>query len=132
MNSPSNGNNKPTAASTLKSPDEIIKLSGRIFQILTNKQKRYLRMNRIKTFNEIIPTKFRENIPVKKDALYKPLLRLFRRQMKDLIKDYPSILWSFADQKECIWNMMHELKVPMEFMNLRGLHSIMLLIFSKI
>lgn len=89
-------------------------------------------MNRIKTFNQIIPTKFRENIPVKKDALYKPLLRIFRRYMKDLIKDYPSILWSFSEQKQCIWNLMHELRLPREFMTLKGLHSIMLLLFNKI
>jgi hypothetical protein len=69
---------------------------------------------------------------VKKDVLYKPLLRIFRNAIKDLNLDREDQFWDFERMKNNCWHLMHKLELPKEFMNLKGLHSMLLLLHSRI
>jgi hypothetical protein len=43
-----NGNGRRTASTTVRPPEDYLRISGKLFKVHTNKQKRVLRLNRIK------------------------------------------------------------------------------------
>ena len=73
---------------------------------------------------------------IKKDALYKPLLRKFRNFYRKLL-DAQGLskgchYWTADRMKKQIWKFMHQLELPRVFMDTRSLSMIMLIIFPTI
>jgi hypothetical protein len=68
--------------------------------------------------------------------LYKPLFRTFRT----ILRDHMLTVLKESDNAEAInmpireqaWLFMHEIKMPDEFLNLKSLHSMMLLLFARV
>ena len=40
-------------------------------------------------------------------------------------------MWSFSEQKANMWTMMHNINLPKEHLNLKGLHALVLLVSNK-
>ena len=73
---------------------------------------------------------------IKKDALYKPLLRKFRNFLRKLL-DVQGLskgchYWTADRMKKQIWKFMHLLELPRVFMDTRSLTMMMLIIFPTI
>ena len=74
---------------------------------------------------------------IKKDALYKPILRKFRGFLREQLnimglgKNYGSS-WSPVLTRKKIWRLMFELKLPEAFMNLKCLNMMILFIFPSV
>ena len=73
---------------------------------------------------------------IKKDALYKPLLRKFRHFYRKLL-DAQGLskgchYWTADRMKKQIWKFMHQLELPTMFLDTRSLSMMMLIIFPTI
>lgn len=73
---------------------------------------------------------------VKKDVLYKPLFRTFRTILRDhmltVLKESHNTDAINLPIREQTWLFMHEMKMPDEFLDLKSLHSMMLLLFPRV
>lgn len=69
---------------------------------------------------------------VKKDVLYKPLLRIFRNAIKEFFGDMGEGLWNLKQMKDNVWLIMENCELPKELMTEKSLHSLLYLIFSKV
>lgn len=69
---------------------------------------------------------------VKKDVLYKPLLRIFRNAIKEFVGDMGEGAWNLNQMKDNVWLVMENIDMPKDLMTEKSLHSLMYLIFSKV
>ena len=73
---------------------------------------------------------------IKKDALYKPLLRKFRNFLRKLL-DARGLskgchYWTSERMRRKVWKFMHVLELPQCFMDLKSLNMMMLMLFPTI
>lgn len=73
---------------------------------------------------------------IKKDALYKPLLRKFRNFLRKLL-DARGLskgchYWTSERMRRKVWKFMHVLELPKCYMDLKSLNMMMLLLFPTI
>ena len=76
------------------------------------------------------------HVKLKKDALYKPLLRKFRTFFRKLF-DCLGLSkgchhWSAARLRKQIWTFMHFLEIPTCFMDVKSLCSMTVLLFPTV
>ena len=73
---------------------------------------------------------------IKKDALYKPLLRKFRNFLRKLLDSRGLSkgchYWTAERMRRKVWKFMHELELPACFMDLKSLNMMMLMLFPTI
>ena len=73
---------------------------------------------------------------IKKDALYKPLLRKFRNFLRMQMEsfDLPKTchFWSVKIMRNCVWDFMLKLELPPKFMTHKCLAMMILLVFPAI
>ena len=73
---------------------------------------------------------------IKKDALYKPLLRKFRNFLRKHMESYGLLksyhYWSTRSMKAKVWEYMGKLELPPKFMTQKCLSMMVLLLFPTI
>ena len=76
------------------------------------------------------------HVKLKKDALYKPLLRKFRTFYRKLIDSLGLSKgchhWSAARLRKQVWTFMHFLEIPSCFMDVRSLCSMAVILFPTV